>query len=446
MVAEAIDRRTGERVAVKKLHSLFSNPIEALRGLRELRIVRSLAHDNILPVLDIMRIPGEDMETFDSIYLVTELMDADLAQIVGSSQDLTDLHLAYFVYQLTKALVYLHSANVVHRDLKPANCLLNGDSLLKMADFGLAKADATNDVSNPAMTAYVVTRYYRAPEVILTRTAGGEGNYGKAVDMWALGMILAELITRSPLLPGKHENHQIKLILDLTGTPDEDYISTFSPEVASFLREYDAPPKEPFQNYFPQANPDAVDLIERLLRFNPAERLTAIQVLDHPFLQDVRDPETEVIATAPLDMGVDYYSADLSLPTLRQLIYNEMLFFHPEMGSFDPFFPSHDLFPATGFNDNASHTEGQGEGDMLVGTPLGGDNGGLGGFGGFGGGSSFGEFGGTMDVASPLPEMGGGGGSGSSWMTHFGAGVSIFDDDLEHDPDAAVVDMMSPGY
>jgi mitogen-activated protein kinase 1/3 len=131
-------------------------------------------------------------EQFDDVYIVSELMDTDLGQIIRSDQALTDEHIQYFVYQILRAIRYIHSANVIHRDL--ANC----DA--KICDFGLARPLGDPYTPDHHMTMYVTTRWYRAPEVLLC------DSYGKPIDIWSIGCILAELLGRKPLFPGKNRS------------------------------------------------------------------------------------------------------------------------------------------------------------------------------------------------------------------------------------------------
>merc|ERR1711991_810807 len=134
-------------------------------------------------------------------YIVTELMETDLHQIIASPQNLSDEHVQYFVYQILCGLNHLHSANILHRDLKPSNLLVNGDCELKFADFGLARVESHLD---DFMTEYVTTKWYRAPEVILSWK-----EYTKAIDVWSTGCIFAELMLRTPLFQGKDYIHQV---------------------------------------------------------------------------------------------------------------------------------------------------------------------------------------------------------------------------------------------
>ena len=128
---------TGEKVAIKKIANAFENLTDARRTLREIKLLRHLRHENVIAVRDILRPPSR--ERFSDVYLVYELMDTDLHQIIRSSQPLTNEHFQYFIYQVLRGLKFVHSANVLHRDLKPSNLLLNASCDLKICDFGLAR-------------------------------------------------------------------------------------------------------------------------------------------------------------------------------------------------------------------------------------------------------------------------------------------------------------------
>lgn len=126
-----------------------------------------------------------------------ELMETDMHRVIRT-QDLSDDHCQYFIYQTLRALKAMHSANVLHRDLKPSNLLLNANCDLKVCDFGLARSAASQDDNSGFMTEYVATRWYRAPEIMLTFK-----EYTKAIDVWSVGCILAEMLSGKPLFPGK---------------------------------------------------------------------------------------------------------------------------------------------------------------------------------------------------------------------------------------------------
>jgi mitogen-activated protein kinase 1/3 len=183
-----------------------------LRTLREMKLLRYFNHENIISILDIQK--PRNYESFTEVYLIQvslllcatfatlivrsqELMETDMHRVIRT-QDLSDDHCQYFIYQTLRALKAMHSANVLHRDLKPSNLLLNANCDLKVCDFGLARSAASTDDNSGFMTEYVATRWYRAPEIMLTFK-----EYTKAIDVWSVGCILAEMLSGKPLFPGK---------------------------------------------------------------------------------------------------------------------------------------------------------------------------------------------------------------------------------------------------
>lgn len=207
-------------VAIKKIIKAFEHRIFALRTIRELKIQRLLDHENVLGIRRILK--PDSRKEFDELYVVTELMETDLTTIIKSKQALTEDHYQFFLYQILRGLKYTHSAGVYHRDLKPRNLLVNSNCDLKICDFGLARADIEEISSDKSrMTDYVVTRWYRAPEIIFQHQ-----KYTAAVDVWAVGCIFAELILRKPLMPAGSEKEQLQMITNLIGNPDDSLITT----------------------------------------------------------------------------------------------------------------------------------------------------------------------------------------------------------------------------
>jgi serine/threonine protein kinase len=140
VVCSAVDNTNGEKVAIKKINKAFDHLTDMKRTLREIKILRHFHHENIILIKDILR--PLSLNRFDDVYLVTELMDTDLHQIIASPQPLTDDHCQYFLYQILRALKYIHSAHVLHRDLKPSNLLLNGNCDLKVRMHRIASHPA----------------------------------------------------------------------------------------------------------------------------------------------------------------------------------------------------------------------------------------------------------------------------------------------------------------
>jgi len=150
---------------------------------------------------------------YEDIYIITDLMETDLHRVIYSRQDLSDEHIQYFLYQILRGLHMIHSANVMHRDLKPSNILVNKDCDLKICDLGLARG---YEDEHELKTEYVITRWYRSPEVILKAS-----KYTKAVDIWSVGCIFAELLGRTPLFPGEDYLDQIQRTIAVLGTPSD---------------------------------------------------------------------------------------------------------------------------------------------------------------------------------------------------------------------------------
>ena len=225
----------------------------------------------------------------------------------------------------------MHSANIVHRDLKPANILANKNCDLKICDLGLGRGDVKDDnddttasTKNKDLTEYVITRWYRAPEVILCPS-----DYSKAVDIWSIGCIFAELLGRQPLFPGDHYLDQIQKIISILGTPKGDDLNYIKKEEAKeFLKKLAKRTKQTWSSLFPNSNPVALDLLGKMLMFNPKKRYTVEQCLAHPYFEGLHNPEEEPITTRPFDWSFD--DVELTKENLQNMVYEESLFFHPE--------------------------------------------------------------------------------------------------------------------
>ncbi|KAJ8397307.1 hypothetical protein AAFF_G00441410 [Aldrovandia affinis] len=186
IVWKAVDRRSGEIVAVKKIFDAFRNRTDAQRTFREIMFLQEFGdHDNVIKLLNVIRAQNDQ-----DIYLVFEYMETDLHAVIKKGNLLKDVHKRYVIYQLLKATKFLHSGNVIHRDQKPSNVLLDRDCSVKLCDFGLARSltQVQEEAGNPALTEYVATRWYRAPEILL-----GSPRYTKGVDMWSVGCVLGAL-------------------------------------------------------------------------------------------------------------------------------------------------------------------------------------------------------------------------------------------------------------
>mmetsp|Transcript_35970 Transcript_35970/g.94614 ORF Transcript_35970/g.94614 Transcript_35970/m.94614 type:complete len:413 (+) Transcript_35970:54-1292(+) len=323
VVCSALDNHTGEKVAIKKINKAFDHLTDTKRTLREVKILRHFNHENVIRIKDILR--PASLDKFEDVYIVSELMDTDLHQIISSPQPLTDDHCQYFLYQILRALKYIHSAHVLHRDLKPSNLLLNGNCDLKVCDFGLARVAHPEENHAGFMTEYVATRWYRAPEIMLSWK-----EYTKAIDVWSVGCIFAELLGRKALFPGKDYIHQLNLITDVIGTPNEEDIDSIESEKARrYISSLPYKPPIPPERIYPNANPEAIHLLQQMLVFSPTKRITVEDALAHPYLASLHDPSDEPLAHA--EFSFDFERMPLTKPVLRELVLNEMLAFHPEI-------------------------------------------------------------------------------------------------------------------
>ncbi|QRW25313.1 mitogen activated protein kinase [Rhizoctonia solani] len=298
-VLAAKHRRSGEGCAIKKITNIFTKRILTKRCLREIRLLHHFrGHKNITCLYD-MDIVFDASGNFNEVYLYEELMEADLHAIIRSGQPLSDAHFQSFLYQTLCGLKYIHSANVLHRDLKPGNLLVNADCELKICDFGLARGyvasggDARAAAGNQGfMTEYVATRWYRAPEIMLSFAT----TLLQVVDVWSIGCILAELLGGKPIFKGRDYVDQLNQILHHLGTPSEDTLRRVG-------------------------SPRALDLLGKLLAFDPAKRISCEQALSHPYLAVWHDPSDEPVCSSTFDFG---FEEEDSVEGMRQLIVDEV--------------------------------------------------------------------------------------------------------------------------
>ncbi|XP_061350330.1 mitogen-activated protein kinase homolog MMK2-like isoform X2 [Gastrolobium bilobum] len=313
IVCAAVNAETLEEVAIKKVGNAFDNRIDAKRTLREIKLLRHMDHENVIALKDIIRPPQK--ENFNDVYIVYELMDTDLHQIIRSNQPLTDDHC-----RLLRGLKYVHSANVLHRDLKPSNLLLNANCDLKIGDFGLARTTSETDF----MTEYVVTRWYRAPELLLNCS-----EYTAAIDIWSVGCILGEIMTRQPLFPGKDYVHQLRLITELIGSPDDTSLGFLrSDNARRYVRQLPQYPKQQFAARFPNMSPGSVDLLEKMLIFDPNRRITVEEALCHQYLAPLHDINEEPVCPRPFSF--DFEQPSFTEEDIKELIWRESVKFNPD--------------------------------------------------------------------------------------------------------------------
>lgn len=263
------------------------------------------------------------MAPYDGLYCIQELADYDLARVIYSSIQFSQFHIQSFVYQILCGLKYIHSADVIHRDLKPGNILVTLQGVLKICDFGLARGINSKYFKQKAapITNYVATRWYRAPELMLSNK-----RYSKAVDLWAVGCILAELYGRRPLFIGKDQLEQISEIVKILGSPAMSIIRKYDWKIAMSTKDQYLPSS--LKHVYPYASMPAIQMMQNLLCWDPQERLDINQALDHAFLLKVRDQKDEPECSAPFDFKFEYMATSIS--DLKLLLQEEVDSFKEE--------------------------------------------------------------------------------------------------------------------
>jgi mitogen-activated protein kinase 1/3 len=327
-----------------------------------------------------------DMRTFDELYIVMELADSDLKKLCKQDVSLSDMHINTLLYNLIVGVKYIHSAGIYHRDLKPANCFVNQDCTVKIGDFGLARAisgetlaeitpndpedgeDGEGEAKMPQvahtqrlkqhLTGHVVTRWYRAPEVILLQE-----NYTQAIDVWSVGCIFAELLgmlegthvlDRGPLFPGmscfplspdhKHKKdykyhtrgkqEMLNKIFDIIGTPSAEEIAALDREDArKYVGHFEPRPGTGLQSRFPHVNATSIDMLTKLLVLDARERIDVDTALAHPLFKGIRDTKKEVVAPEKVNLGFEeeIETSALSEALLRKAYADQVRKYHPEV-------------------------------------------------------------------------------------------------------------------
>ncbi|TFK30703.1 CMGC/CDK/CDK5 protein kinase [Coprinopsis marcescibilis] len=271
-------RTTNEIVALKEIH-LDAEEGTPSTAIREISLMKELKHVNIVRLHDVIH-------TESKLVLIFEFCEQDLKKYMDQHGDrgALDQHVVRsFMYQLLKGTAFCHENQVLHRDLKPQNLLINRKGELKLGDFGLARAFGVpvNTFSNE-----VVTLWYRAPDVLL-----GSRTYSTSIDVWSCGCIFAEMISGVPLFRGRDNQDQLLHIMRIIGTPSAAQFAKISKETPEIqVKQYPNYPRMPFHQVLPKASPQALDLLDKLLKFDPAERISAADALAHPYFTSATTP------------------------------------------------------------------------------------------------------------------------------------------------------------
>ncbi|XP_019408433.1 PREDICTED: mitogen-activated protein kinase 10 isoform X5 [Crocodylus porosus] len=257
-------------------------------------------------------------------YLVMELMDANLCQVI--QMELDHERMSYLLYQMLCGIKHLHSAGIIHRDLKPSNIVVKSDCTLKILDFGLARTAGTSFM----MTPYVVTRYYRAPEVIL-----GMG-YKENVDIWSVGCIMGEMVRHKILFPGRDYIDQWNKVIEQLGTPCPEFMKKLQPTVRNYVENRPKYAGLTFPKLFPDSlfpadsehnklkASQARDLLSKMLVIDPAKRISVDEALQHPYINVWYDP-AEVEAPPPQIYDKQLDEREHTIEEWKELIYKEVM-------------------------------------------------------------------------------------------------------------------------
>lgn len=276
IVYKAKDKETGNLVALKKIRLETESEGVPSTAIREITVLKELDHPHVVRLYDVVHVEKK-------IYLVFEYLNQDLKKLLDSTGcGLDPRSVMSYLWQLLQGISYCHSHRVLHRDLKPQNLLVNLNGLLKLADFGLARAFG---IPIRSYTHEVVTLWYKAPEVLL-----GTKFYTTSVDIWSIGCIFAEMLKGRALFPGDSEIDQLFRIFRTMGTPDEiswpgvsqlpDYKPTFPKWTGS-----------DFKEMFPKLEKDGMDLLLDLMTYDPAKRISAKKALHHKYFSEFKVPQ-----------------------------------------------------------------------------------------------------------------------------------------------------------
>mmetsp|Transcript_691 Transcript_691/g.1836 ORF Transcript_691/g.1836 Transcript_691/m.1836 type:complete len:315 (-) Transcript_691:530-1474(-) len=293
-VYKAKDIASGKLVALKKTRLEMEEEGVPSTTLREISLLQMLSESN--HIVKLLAVEHTEENNKPCLYLVFEYLSTDLKKWMdrngkGPAHPLPKTVVKNLLYQLIKGLAHCHKHGVMHRDLKPQNLLVDDAQMcLKIADLGLGRAFS---IPIKSYTHEIVTLWYRAPEVLL-----GSTHYSTPVDMWSVGCIFAELVRKQPLFPGDCELQQLLHIFKLLGTPSED----LWPGVTK-LRDWHEWPQwqaQDLSRIFPTLEPEGIDLLKKMLEYDPAKRVSAKEALKHPFFDDLDKAEIDKLESPDL--------------------------------------------------------------------------------------------------------------------------------------------------
>ncbi|EDV58529.1 cyclin-dependent kinase 1 [Drosophila erecta] len=270
VVYKGRNRLTGQIVAMKKIRLESDDEGVPSTAIREISLLKELKHENIVCLEDVL------MEE-NRIYLIFEFLSMDLKKYMDSLP--VDKHMESelvrsYLYQITSAILFCHRRRVLHRDLKPQNLLIDKSGLIKVADFGLGRSFG---IPVRIYTHEIVTLWYRAPEVLL-----GSPRYSCPVDIWSIGCIFAEMATRKPLFQGDSEIDQLFRMFRILKTPTEDIWPGVT-SLPDYKNTFPCWSTNQLTNQLKNLDENGIDLIQKMLIYDPVHRISAKEILEHPY-------------------------------------------------------------------------------------------------------------------------------------------------------------------
>ncbi|ORC90774.1 putative mitogen-activated protein kinase 5, putative,protein kinase [Trypanosoma theileri] len=327
VVCAAIDNTTFRDVAIKRVGGLFDDLTDGRRIWREIVIHRILRKSGCRNMLNLLRVvpPRDGVADFRDLYIVTDLYNTDLHVVIQRTRNTSIDSLKRVMVSVIRCVSDMHRLGIIHRDLKPSNILLGGESdnyNAVVCDFGLARA-GISEMNEPLdLTDYVVTRWYRPPELLMMC------RYSFPVDLWAIGCIIAEYVIGRPLFGGRDYVHQMQLVLSSVPVTGTEFIES-NGNALSFVNENVKKYKNtrPLEQELKALPPDGLDLVNKLLVFEPAKRLTAQEALEHPFFASVGGPGIQNCKPIPkMDLSFDLH-AEISEAQLRRFMWAEVAYY-----------------------------------------------------------------------------------------------------------------------
>jgi len=274
VVYKARDKKTGDLLALKKIRLEAEDEGIPSTAIREISLLKQLQHPNVVRLYDVIH-------TDKKLTLVFEFLDQNLKQYMDACGS-EGMHLdtaKSFLFQLIRAIAYCHDHRVLHRDLKPQNLLINMNGELKLADFGLARSFG---IPVRSYTHEVVTLWYRPPDVLM-----GSKKYSTSVDIWSMGCIFAEMVNGNPLFPGTSDDDQLLKIFEILGTPSPVSWPDMA-QLPQFKENFAVYPPIALRKVCRRLDLAGLDLLQRMLEYDPMKRISADAALQHPYFNDIR--------------------------------------------------------------------------------------------------------------------------------------------------------------